>query len=182
MFVYIYICMYMLTNALLHKHPPRYAGQSAAQSAGQSPGQTAGQTTVRQVVRRVVCALFRDLCCKPPLPREYFPPSDSRVVSGFERVPNGFSGFRVVSERFLSGFRVVSKWFWCVANLSEDLSGGLSRESCVEGSGICPGVCPGLFGPQSCPTDFVPSKLSGGLSGSLSGGSSGVLIPFGPKI
>ena len=33
----------------------------------------------------------------------------------------------MVSERFPSGFRVVSEWFWHVPNLSEDLSGGLSR-------------------------------------------------------
>ena len=78
--------------------------------------------------------LSADFAEKPPppariLPSEWFP-------SGFERVP---SGFRVVSEWFPSGFRVVSKWFWRVPNLSEDLSGGLSRV-------------------------FRTSKLSGGLS------------------
>ena len=71
------------------------------------------------------------------------------------------SGFRVVSERFPSGFRVVSEWFWRVPNLSEDLSGGLSR---VLGPSKLSGVVRGFV------RAFGPSELSGGgLSGGLSG-------------
>ena len=75
------------------------------------------------------------------------------------------SGFRVVSEWFPSGFRVVSEWFWRVPNLSEDLSGGLSRvlgPSKLSGrlSGVCPGGCRGFAGRA-----FEPSKLVEGCPG-----------------
>ena len=139
--------VYILTNDLLHKHPPRYAGQSA----GQSAGQTAGPTTVRQVVWVLsggLSAHFAEIyAANPPLPREYFPPSDSRVVS--EWFP---SGCRVVSEWFPSGFRVVLACSKPVRRLVPAFWALKAVRRVVRG-----------FVPA-----FGPSKLSGGLSGGLS--------------